>query len=268
MYGSREAASIAEWVLTYLCGAGKKDLLLQPGLIVSSEDIENLEQALDKLKRGMPVQYVTGLTEFYGLAFKVDKRVLIPRPETEELVRWVIDENKDRGGLDILDVGTGSGCIAISLEKNLPACRVSAVDISGDALSLAAVNARQNEAEVDFFRMDILSGKEIQHARTYDIIVSNPPYVTLAEKGLMHVNVLEHEPEGALFVPDEDPLIFYRALAEFAKSHLRPAGAIYVEINERFGREVADIFHKNELKAIEIRKDLNGRDRMVSSRKL
>lgn len=198
------------------------------------------------------------------MEFKVGPVVLIPRPETEELVRWVLEDSKEEIGMDVLDLGTGSGCIAISLSKLLKNSKVQALDVSQEALKIAKENARLNNAVVDFFSGDILN---LIIEQKFDIIVSNPPYVRQLEKNKMHNNVLIHEPKQALFVSDSEPLIFYEKIAGFATKNLKPNGILYLEINQYLGEETCELLSKFNFIAIELRKDLYGNDRFIKAKK-
>jgi len=228
-----------------------------------------LQQIVHKLKKNIPVQYITGKADFCDLKFQVDQRVLIPRPETEELVGWVIGEgNKRRQAhitLNIVDVCTGSGCIAVSLAYHLKGSSVAACDISVDALELARENARANGVEVDFFECNVLQ-KNI-HIEYVDIVVCNPPYVTPAEKKLMLSNVIDNEPHVALFVPADDPLIFYRAVAEQSFRILKPQGMLFFEINEMFPGETSKVLQTYGFENVEIKEDFNGKPRFVFAQK-
>ncbi|MEO8796210.1 MAG: peptide chain release factor N(5)-glutamine methyltransferase, partial [Daejeonella sp.] len=230
----------------------------------------SLISILDELKTGKPLQYILGETEFYDLPFKVNPSVLIPRPETEELVDWIIKDllSRKQTKPEILDIGTGSGCIPIALKKNIPEAKVSAIDISGAALETAIKNSVLNKVEVKFHLHDILNTESgFFNDSEFDIVVSNPPYVTLSEKNLMHQNVLEHEPHLALFVDDNDPLIFYKAITKFASAHLKKDGVLYLEINENLGGETVSLLKGFGFKNVELRKDLPGKDRMIRAEK-
>ena len=209
-----------------------------------------------------PIQYITGSTEFYGLELQVNRATLIPRPETEELVAWILAETpKDKLSSRILDIGTGSGCIAIALAKHLPLAKVEAVDISLPALETAQANAPGNEVSVDFFQQDILQANTLEEK--YDIIVSNPPYVRDLEKAEIKNNVLQYEPHSALFVGDETPLVFYKKIAQLAMQHLKPEGMLFFEINEYLGEETVVLVKEIGFTAVEMRKDIFGKDRML-----
>lgn len=236
-------------------------LALEHNFELDNDDLDFLQNALLKLKNQIPIQYIVGETAFYGLLFKVDKNVLIPRPETEELVEWILQNHKNSNSLKILDVGTGSGCIAISLAKNLPNTKVSAIDISQEALNVAKNNAALNQATVDFIQADILKIEKL--STNFDIIVSNPPYVREMEKSQMQQNVLSNEPHLALFVENENPLLFYDKIAELAKNHLTENGVLYFEINQYLGSETVELLKSKGFKNIELKKDIYGVDRMV-----
>jgi release factor glutamine methyltransferase len=265
MYPENEIRNIGYLVAEQLLNYSKIDFHLKDKEPISPETAEMFKGTLARLKNWEPVQYIVGATEFYGLPFRVDRRVLIPRPETEELVEWVIRENSGRP-VRILDVGTGSGCIAVTLAKNLPQAKVSACDISRDALALAGINAEINRAPVSFFSMDVLNGN-VHVPEKVDLIVSNPPYVRHAEKTLMRRNVLDFEPEHALFVPDENPLVFYRSIALLGRKYLADGGKLYMEINEQFPAEVTRLLENTGYYGIQVRNDLSGKPRMVKGMK-
>ncbi|KAB2866664.1 MAG: peptide chain release factor N(5)-glutamine methyltransferase [Bacteroidales bacterium] len=237
---------------------------LNPNDLLNSDISNRILEILDELKKGNPVQYVIGEADFMDMVFEVNPSVLIPRPETEELVHWIVSNNKDNSP-KILDIGTGSGCIAISLAKYISNAKVSALDVSEKALSVAKRNAITNSVNVDFKNGDILELSEFDGA-PYDIIVSNPPYVRELEKQLMNRNVKDFEPHLALFVSDNDPLLFYRTIAKKSKNWLSPNGQLYFEINEAFGNEIKDMLISIGFRDVEIRKDINGKDRMAFGR--
>ncbi len=233
---------------------------------LTSEEYTNFENTLRQLEKEVPIQYIIGETEFYGLDFKVNPSVLIPRPETEELVDWIIKDYADiKEPFTILDIGTGSGCIAISLAKNLPEAKVTALDISLHALETSKANANQNNVDVSFLKQDILALNELKSR--FDIIVSNPPYVRNSEKEFMHPNVVLQEPHNALFVSDEEPLLFYSKIAELARTGLNPSGNLYLEINEAYGNEIVNILAEKGFENVVIKKDMYGKDRMVKGTK-
>ena len=235
--------------------------------IVSAKNITAFDMALLRLKKQEPIQYILGCTAFYGLTFKVNEHTLIPRPETEELVDWVLSNLHDQDSmLDILDIGTGSGCIAISLAKNIPTARVSGLDISEKALEVAQENAVKNQVLVSFCEKDILETTALKNK--YDVMVSNPPYVRQLEKKAMNANVLDYEPGVALFVPNEDPLLFYRKIAQLAMVSLQTRGWLYFEINEYLSKEMDVLLKEIGFANIEIKKDFREVPRMIKCQKL
>jgi release factor glutamine methyltransferase len=262
IYDEGESISIGKIILEDIVGIPGHQLPLDPPVDLSTEEEQRLSNAMTRLKEHEPIQYVTGRCYFYGRIFKVNPGVLIPRPETEELVALIVSRHKDQKELKIVDIGTGSGCIAISLAAALPSAEVTAVDISEAALAVAKENAKLNSVYLTTQKLDITT--EPLSSAQYDIIVSNPPYITESERILMHENVLEHEPDLALFVPNEDPLRFYAHIAEQGKDALRPNGRIYCEINEHFGAETMGLFEKLGYQNVELHKDMQGKDRMVS----
>ena len=231
--------------------------------VVSGKKYEKFQKAITRLKNYEPIQYILGNTEFYGLVFDVNPLVLIPRPETEELVGWIINDCKNKQDISILDIGTGSGCIAVTLAKHLPKAKVYALDVSEDALKLAKVNATNNEVEVEFIEADILDG-DIGNMQ-FDVIVSNPPYVREKEKEAMSANVLNHEPHLALFVKDDDALLFYRKIAEISENILKPNGQLYFEINESLGEPTKELLANNSFNNIELKMDVFEKDRMIKA---
>lgn len=263
LYSKEEATSIARMVFKEKLGIRRTDIAIEPELQITQNDVEKIKRISRKLMQGFPVQQVLGFADFYGIRLKVNKFTLIPRPETEELIQWIIEESSNKKGLKILDVGTGSGCIAIALAKGLHNSQVQAVDISAGALKIAGYNAKINDVSIDFKRTDILQKSNRDNLGKFDIIVSNPPYVTEKEMALMHTNVLDHEPHSALFVPDGDPLLFYNVISEFGLKHLNTGGKIYFEINEAYGSEMKELLESKGFNNVCIRKDLNGKDRMA-----
>ncbi len=242
-------------------GLSRLEIALEPEKSVFEDAVEKFDEALTRLKTHEPIQYIIGETEFFGLPFKVNKHTLIPRPETEELVEWILKEIPSSEAMELLDIGTGSGCIAISLAKSLQNANVSALDISKEALKIASENAELNKVEVNFFQADILNSETLPEQ--YDIIVSNPPYVRELEKKQMQVNVLKYEPDSALYVKNEDPLVFYRSIALLAKNYLKSDGKLFFEINEYLGDEMIALLKGQGFKNIEIIKDIYGRNRMM-----
>jgi len=238
-------------------------------LLNKQDTITDLDEAyfldiLVQLKTSKPIQYILGETDFYGRTFRVNPAVLIPRSETEELVKWVLG-SVSIVNPHILDIGTGSGCIAISFKIELPEAEVFALDISADALALAQENAALHKAAVRFIEKDVLLMKSTDLYSKFDVVVSNPPYIALAEKDRMKANVLANEPHLALFVPNTNPLIFYERIASIATDLLNPNGFLFFEINERFGTEVVELLVKKGFKQVEMRQDLSGKDRMVKA---
>ncbi|MDO1500237.1 peptide chain release factor N(5)-glutamine methyltransferase [Winogradskyella maritima] len=241
-------------------------LHLDSELTSSKDEQEQLFSALDQLKESVPIQYILGETDFYGLTFKLSEATLIPRPETEELVDWIIKDNTSHSNLKVLDIGTGSGCIAIALAKHLESASVSGVDISSEALKCAEVNSNLNNTKVQFSKFDILNAeKDANFTEQFDIIVSNPPYVRELEKVEIQPNVLNHEPHSALFVSDDNPLVFYAKICEFAVENLKPNGQLYFEINQYLGQEMIALLELFEFENIELRTDYSGNDRMLKA---
>ncbi|RAR51095.1 peptide chain release factor N(5)-glutamine methyltransferase [Flavobacterium lacus] len=238
------------------------DLALQPSLKVSESGLEQWNAVLEQLKTQQPIQYILGETYFCDLVFKVNEHTLIPRPETEELVYWILEELKQKNqNYAIVDIGTGTGCIPITLKKNLPESTVFGLDISEEALSVARENATTNEVEVKFMQKNILETSDLQHQ--FDVIVSNPPYVRNLEKAEIKTNVLAFEPHLALFVSDDEPLIFYRKIAELARKNLKQNGLLFFEINQYLGKETVELLQNLGFATIELRKDIYGNDRMI-----
>ncbi|PXY00911.1 peptide chain release factor N(5)-glutamine methyltransferase [Marinifilum breve] len=263
IYSSRESESIAYILLEELLNYSRTQIQLNKTESIQDDQFAKVKEYIADLKDNKPIQYVLGEADFYELKFKVNRHTLIPRPETEELVHAIINENKE-ANLNILDIGTGSGCIPICLAKHLTNANVSSVDISPEAIQTATKNAKRNKVQVIFDERDILNW-EIYEWEQLDIIVSNPPYVTNAEKEKMEKNVLDFEPHTALFVSDHDPLIFYRRIAELAQDHLKKGGRLYFEINENLGREMTVLLEQKGFSSIQVRKDINGKDRMMSA---
>jgi release factor glutamine methyltransferase len=240
---------------------------LYPDKEISEEDQFFFNEAIEKLKQYKPIQYIVGETEFFGLPFKVNEHTLIPRPETEELVSWIINDYNEGGfsKKNILDIGTGSGCIAVSLAKNIVDTSISAIDISFGAIEIAKQNAIFNNVDIEFIRKDILNTESLN--KNYDIIVSNPPYVRELEKEMMQANVLNHEPASALFVSNENPLLFYKKIAQLAKDSLPEGGILYFEINEYLSKDLKILLTKLGFSSISLKKDLFGKDRMMKAYK-
>ena len=232
---------------------------------IKHDILSKVNEAIRELKLHKPVQYILGETEFYNLRFYVTKDVLIPRPETEEMVDWIIKLNDKNKELKILDIGSGSGCIAISLEKHLHCKEVSGMEISRDAILVAKENAIRNDSRVHFRKRDILKIRQKSFRNKYHIIVSNPPYVTEKEKKLMDANVLLYEPDLALFVDDDDPLKYYSAICEFAAKNLLDQGQLFFEINEAYGNEVLNEVSRHKFQSVSLKKDIHGKDRMIQA---
>jgi release factor glutamine methyltransferase len=263
-YDENEAESFFYLILEEKQNLKRVDLALQPDLEFSDLEIKVWDVILEELKKEIPIQYLLGTTHFYGLDFNVNENVLIPRPETEELVEWIIESQKSGAGsesLKILDIGTGSGCIAISLAKNLPDAHVFAIDISENALATAKKNAIKNDVNVTFIQKNILETLDLE--QQFDIIVSNPPYVRNLEKHEIKKNVLDNEPHLALFVDDNDALVFYRKITELAQKNLTPNGQLFFEINQYLGKETQELVQSLGFKNTELLQDIYGNDRML-----
>jgi release factor glutamine methyltransferase len=297
-YDTREASQICDWVLEHVSGKKRIDRLMDLQALLTAEQESRLQQIIKELQNHRPIQYVLGEAWFAGMKFFVNEAVLIPRPETEELVEWIVEDglnakrgtekqeqgtpntehrisnpaeswkqktkNKEQRTKNLLDIGTGSGCIPISLAKKLPDWSVCAIDVSEAALTVARKNAFDLEAEVLFQEIDFLDESQWLLLPIVDLIVSNPPYIKVAEKHTMAKHVLDFEPSLALFVPDEDALLFYRKIAAFGKTHLHAGGAVFVEINETLGKESMVLFEQ-EGYLVTLRKDLQGKDRMIKA---
>lgn len=261
-YPDSESVSMAKLLLTQVFGLSVLELYAGKDNSFSADEQKRLDDILIRLQKYEPIQYIIGTEDFYGLTFEVDPNVLIPRPETEELVAWIVQENEDRQ-VRVLDIGTGSGCIAISLAKNLEKAAVTSWDVSAGALQVAARNCRRNEVEVNLVQKDIL--KVNPAGEQFDVIVSNPPYITEKEKTDMDANVLDWEPGLALFVPDDTPLLFYRKIAELGREMLAPDGKLYFEINREYGRQTVDMLKALGYKHIELKKDISQNDRMIKA---
>ncbi|MBB2147831.1 peptide chain release factor N(5)-glutamine methyltransferase [Pedobacter gandavensis] len=262
VYEEEEVKSIFSVSVEHLLMLKRSSLMMNWEKEVSKEEADQFFSIAAGLKTHQPIQYLLGEAYFYGATFKVNEAVLIPRPETEELVDWILAE--DLANKTVIDFGTGSGCIAISLKKHGKASAVTAVDISEKALALAAENASRLEAEVDFIHADILN---LDIVGQFDIIVSNPPYITGTEMAEMHQNVLAHEPHLALFVPDERPLLFYEAIADFAVGHLKENGRLFFEINEYLSEETIQMLKDKGFVNVSLRKDMQGKPRMILATK-
>ncbi len=264
IYGQREAQSITKLVFETILEIDPMQTSMERYRLITEEQQKGLDNVLQRLLDKEPVQYVLNVADFYGLKFTVNNSVLIPRPETEELVDWVIKDFKGKGSdLYLLDIGTGSGCIAVSIAKNLPGVTMHAIDVSEDALKVARTNIEANKVDVELYLLDIL--EEELPANTYDVIVSNPPYIGRTEENLLAENVLRFEPHLALFAAEQDDLIFYRTIAEKAKDALKPGCALYFEINAAKGNEVVALLKEHGYNDINLKRDLSGKDRMVKA---
>ena len=291
LYDAGEAKAIVRWVLDVRFGLSWTDILCGKVTELSAHDQTELEKIMQRLEKGEPVQYIIGVTDFFGRQFHVAPGVLIPRPETEELCRWILASDEHgltrtvrespyqsdaevrvsprQSDANILDIGTGSGCIAITLALELPDAKVTAWDISDEALCIAAGNAKSLGANVTFERMDVLNTSLTSHlsplTSQFDLIVSNPPYICENEKSAMECNVLEHEPHLALFVPDDDPLLFYRAIAQYAIEGLKPQGSLFFEINPLYADDLAQMLRIMSYHDISIRQDQFGKPRFLKA---
>ena len=272
IYGKEEVFSFFFICLESFYNISRLQLATDPELSITKEEQEPIFDALERLKQQQPIQYIIGKARFYGELFKVDSNTLIPRSETEEMVDSIIKETVREIGLGnlkapiyILDIGTGSGCIAVTLAKQLPEAEVFALDVSKGALKVAQENAKLNEVKVNFIEADILDTKNIENQPKFDVIVSNPPYVRELEKKQMRANVLENEPHLALFVEDDNPLIFYKAITEFAEHNLKPEGVLYFEINEYLASETLALVDSYSFNEVEVRKDMFGKYRILKA---
>jgi release factor glutamine methyltransferase len=264
IYEQDEVKRIIECVFEHLLNWSPSKLWLNRQERLSESDLLNFHFALKRLVKGEPIQYVIGYAYFYGLKLTVDSSVLIPRTETEELVDWIVKETEPTAR--IIDIGTGSGCIPIALKANLYANEVVGVDISFEALEMAKKNAVSNGVEVTFIQVDVFdSDFQSYFDNKWDVIVSNPPYIPLSEKKEMHTNVVSYEPHLALFVKENDALIFYNRIADLAIDMLAPNGKLYFEISNQKGEDVVRLLHEKGFANVELRKDLHGNDRMVAA---
>jgi len=267
LYPIEELQSIFYLLASKYLNLSRIDIALQFDDTLTSDEEINFNQAIDRLKIYEPVQYILEETEFFGYPFLVNKQVLIPRPETEELVAWIIEDVKEKE-TTLLDIGTGSGCIAISLAKKLNDASVTAIDVSKEAIDVAKKNSAQNHTKIEFMEVDVLHFKdnvELQQKLNskFDIIVSNPPYVRIKEQELMRPNVLKHEPDLALYVANETPLLFYKKIVQLSNLYLKAGGRLYFEINEYLGNELKKMLMEEGFKHVQIKKDMFGKDRMI-----
>jgi len=263
IYSLSEASVITEWVFEKMVSLKRSDILKYPEKIITAAADKLIQDTLQELLSHKPVQYVLGEAWFYRMKFMVNAHVLIPRPETEELVEQLIADRKSKlTDPTILDIGTGSGCIPIAIKKNLPASKLTAIDISADALALAKENSVKHNAHINFMLLDFLHESTWSTLPLFDIIISNPPYIPLNEKEKLAKNVTDFEPHLALFVPDKSPLIFYEKIAVFGRDHLLPNGKIYLETHEDYAKETAALF-RTHYQTVMIKKDMYDKDRMI-----
>lgn len=265
IFQNSEAYSITRIILEHY-GYPEFSILKDPSITIDYKFRTEIKKIVSELKKNKPIQYILGETFFYDLRFFVDKSVLIPRPETEELVSHILLENKLHSPR-ILDIGCGSGCISVTLAHAIPGSKVMAMDIDEKALNIARKNAAENKVQLDFIHTSLFKPEGLPADSKYDYIVSNPPYVCEAERQFMLANVTKYEPELALFVPDDDPLVFYREIIKFSKSHLAEQGCIWVEINERFSLDLSKLFQKEGFMNVRVLKDIHDRDRFIKATK-
>lgn len=263
IYSDRELNQVSRWVFEDLMNAEYHNLWTQNPKI--SDDIRDKSNLIaDRLLNGEPLQYILNKAWFLELELFVNPHTLIPRPETEELAQWIIKSSiKLEGDVNILDIGTGSGCIALALKKHIPEARICASDISAEALKIAKKNAKRLNLSLDFQQLDILNTSQWKQLGSFNIIVSNPPYVLESDKVFLEKNVVDHEPGLALFVTDRDPLVFYHSIAEFCQRHLNPGGCLYFEIHEKMGTELVKLLRSKGFNDIELKMDLSGKNRMI-----
>jgi release factor glutamine methyltransferase len=265
VYETDELRNIIELVIEHITNMSRAEQVKNKIPYLTCTQLEDLDAITERLKKNEPVQYVLGEAWFAGMKFKVNKNVLIPRPETEELVDWIVKKSQKSKvkSQNIIDIGTGSGCIPITLKKKLPESDVSAIDVCSEALFTATENAMELNAEVNFLLVDFLDEEKWKELAQYDIIVSNPPYVKQSEINTMHERVKEFEPHLALFVSDNNPLLFYKKLSDFSMKHLKAGGKLFVEINEALGEAISNLFRSAGFVNVELKKDMQGKDRMV-----
>lgn len=263
-YSITEIESLIHYCFQEICGFNRMDMILRSEELLDEPTIERFREVTERLKDHEPIQYIFGHSEFYNLDILLSQDVLIPRPETEELVHWVIREQRENNIREVLDIGTGSGCIALALKANLPKSNVSGIDVSPAVVKMARKNADHNKLDVDFRQANILN--DLVGFGKYDLIVSNPPYVTRAQMGEMLPNVMNYEPHLALFIEDDDPLKFYKAIGHFCQKHLNPEGTLYLEVNEDLAGDTAFLLESFNFASTTIKKDLNGKFRMVKAR--
>jgi len=263
LYDNREAEQITHMALEHITGMNRTERVIHKHQELSAKQLDQFNHYHHELSAGKPVQYVLGEAWFAGMRLLVNKHTLIPRPETEELVEWIKEVANPRA-LSILDIGTGSGCIPIALKKKFPNWKIKAIDLSEDALAVARENARLQGVDIEFIQMDFLDEQNWKALPKFDIIVSNPPYIKVSESAAMAKHVVEHEPHLALFVPDDDALMFYKKIAAFGITHLNNLGLVFVEINQQLGNEVVDVFTAEYFSAY-AKKDIHGNERIVTA---
>ncbi len=261
LYDQREAAGITNMVLEHISGMNRTDRMIHKNLELTGSQEEKLNHITLALLKNTPIQYILGEAWFAGMKFMVNAHTLIPRPETEELVDW-IKATAHPEPQSILDIGTGTGCIPIALKKEFPLWHINAIDVSNDTLQVAKQNADLNNAVIDFYCMDFLNETLWSDMSKYHMIVSNPPYIKKSEINTMSANVIDHEPHIALFVPDDDALIFYRKIAAFGQTHLKKQGKLFLEINQLLGEQVSTLLQQMGYDTV-LRKDMHGNDRMI-----
>lgn len=262
-----EAMNISSLVIENISGSSRQEQVTNYETKLTADQMAKLVKIIDRLKLHEPIQYILGEAWFSGMKFKVNKSVLIPRPETEELVEWIVSEagSQNPEVRNILEVGTGSGCISVAIKKKLQQVTLSAIDVCSEAIFTATENALALVTDINFILLDFLDEEKWKGLGKFDVIVSNPPYVLQSEKQTMQQRVVDFEPSLALFVPDNDALLFYKKLADFSKWHLTEGGKLFVEINESLGKKVSALFQSNGFSSIEIRKDMQGKERMVKA---
>lgn len=264
LYSADEVEALIRIIFDHVCKFTLTDLTLRRDEKLRLDQVEMINEVIRRLRKHEPIQYITGNAFFMGLTLNVTPAVLIPRPETEELAQWIADDEKLTGCA--LDIATGSGCLALALKQNFPSAEIWGSDISQEALDIAFLNAQNNHLAINYLCSDILAWEQFGYWKKYDLIVSNPPYVTESEQRLMQPNVLQFEPWSALFVSDQKPLIFYEAIAHFASRHLNPGGSLYLEINENFGNEVVELLHQAGFGSITLKQDMQQKARMVKAK--
>lgn len=264
-YDERETENLIFMLLEDFAGVSKSEIIINPELTINESELLNIHFAVKDLKNYKPIQYILGKTEFYGFPILVNSNVLIPRPETEELVDWVKNDVKQNEKYNVLDIGTGSGCVAIALKKTFPDIKIQAIDASMGAIEVAEQNAKMNQTDITFSQINFLNRNEWKNLGQYNFIVCNPPYVRYAEKAQMKRNVLDYEPGNALFVEDKNPLLFYKAIAEFAQLNLSKNGSLYCEINQYLAEETVKLFEDMGFKDIQLKIDFKGNPRFIKA---